>query len=144
MNGPFSVGTAQDSSGFLFWKVSTLWQRGIRDTLEPLGLTHTQFVLLASLRWLGGASQASLSRHTGCDTMTVSAVARTLAAKGWVDRQDDSADRRAKVIRITPAGIQIVDQAIPFVETFDRQFFENRLSGESPAFLESLRTLSGL
>lgn len=141
MKGPFSVAQASESSGFLFWRAATLWERGIRARLEPLGLTHTQFVLLASLRWLGGASQAELSRHSGCDSMTVSAVVRTLAARGWVDRSDDEHDRRAKRLVMTASGAALVDAAVPRVEAFDRAFFEERLGAETPAFLRALRAV---
>ena len=43
---------ATDSPGFLLWQVTTLWQRRIRQALEPFELTHTQFVLLFSCHWL--------------------------------------------------------------------------------------------
>jgi DNA-binding MarR family transcriptional regulator len=142
MKGPFSVTTARQSSGFMFWRVSTLWQRGIRGLLDPLGLTHTQFVLLASLRWLEKSSQADLSGHTGCDSMTVSSVVRTMAARGWVDRQDDDSDRRAKVLRITSKGTAIVDRAVPLVEAFDRQFFLDRLGDRKGRFLKDLDDLA--
>lgn len=143
MRGPFSVPDARHSSGFLFWKTSTLWQRGIRELLEPLGLTHTQYILLASLRWLGGASQAELSRHTGCDSMTVSAVVRTLAARGRVNRDDNPEDRRAKRLQITQEGLLLLDQAVPLVEAFDRLFFEQRLGSGAQEFLGALGRLSG-
>ena len=142
MNRPFSVEKPEESSGFLFWKVSTSWQRGIRDLLEPLDLTHTQFVLLASLRWLDGATQAELSRHSGCDSMTVSAVVRTLAAKGWASRRDDDRDRRTKWLEITACGSGVVDQAIPLIEAFDQAFFQDRLGDAAGGYLLALRTLA--
>ena len=126
----------------MFWKVSALWQRGLRDLLTPLDLTHTQYVLLASLGWLDRSSQAELAKHTGCDEMTVSAVVRTIAAKGWVDRQNDNQDRRAKLLRITPLGAALADKAVPLVEKFDRQFFIDRLGNRKDSFLKSLDWLS--
>jgi hypothetical protein len=41
-----------DNPGFLLWRVSLRWQRLMTATLRPFGLTHVQFVLLASLWWL--------------------------------------------------------------------------------------------
>lgn len=40
---------AEDSPGFLFWQLSNKWQATQRAALKPLGLTHVQFVLLATL-----------------------------------------------------------------------------------------------
>jgi DNA-binding MarR family transcriptional regulator len=142
MKAPFSVQTAEQSSGYLFWKVSALWQRGIRELLEPLDLTHTQFVLLASLRWLGSSNQVDLSRHTGCDVMTVSAVVRTLAAKGRIEREEDERDKRAKILRITAKGRAVVDKAVPLVEAFDRRFFSDSLAGQYGKFLSALQKLT--
>jgi hypothetical protein len=37
------------SPGLLLWRATLRWQRRIVAALKPLGLTHVQFVLLASL-----------------------------------------------------------------------------------------------
>ena len=41
------------SPGFLLWRVTLAWQRRIRAALAHHELTHVQFVVLASLWWLG-------------------------------------------------------------------------------------------
>ena len=46
---PFSVQEADESTGFLLWQVTMLWQRRIAAVLRPQGLTQVQFALLASL-----------------------------------------------------------------------------------------------
>jgi hypothetical protein len=35
-----------DSPGLLLWHATLRWQRGIARALQPLDLTHVQFVLL--------------------------------------------------------------------------------------------------
>jgi hypothetical protein len=73
---------ADDSPGFLLWQLTNLWQQRMRSALAPLGITHVQFVLLASVAWLENSdklvSQASLSRHAHTDVMMTSQVVRTL------------------------------------------------------------------
>jgi hypothetical protein len=39
--------------GFLLWRATLRWQREVAAALRPLGLTHPQFVVLASTWWLG-------------------------------------------------------------------------------------------
>lgn len=51
-DNPFSVEKPEESSGFLLWQVTNLWQREIKKALENYGLTHSQYVLLASIHWL--------------------------------------------------------------------------------------------
>ena len=94
-------------------------------------------MLLASLRWLDRSSQAELAKRTGCDEMTVSAVVRTIAAKGWVDRQNDNHDRRATLLRITQLGAALADKAAP-LEEFDRQFFIDRMGNRKDSLLKNL------
>jgi MarR family transcriptional regulator, organic hydroperoxide resistance regulator len=52
-----------------------------------------------------------------------SQVVRTLEAKGYLARQTDPNDARAKLLRITPAGLALVNIAIKKVETVDKNFF---------------------
>jgi len=123
----FSVDKPEESSGFLLWQVTNLWQREIKKALEEFGITHSQFVLMASIHWLTlqkqEVTQVVLSNHTKIDTMTTSTVLRTLQQKGFVQRQEHRIDTRAKVVLLTPDGIEITKKAVIAVENFDTQFF---------------------
>jgi len=52
----FSFKSPNDSPGYLLAHLTMLWQRKQKKALDPLDLTHTQFVLLASLSWLSSDS----------------------------------------------------------------------------------------
>lgn len=123
----FSVEKAEESSGFLLWQVTNLWQREIRKALEQYDLTHSQFVLLASAHWLllhnKEVTQIGLSAHTKIDPMTTSTVLRTLQQKGFIARAEHSTDTRAKVITLTTEGKKIIKKAVVTVEKFDKDFF---------------------
>ncbi|EMO54223.1 MarR family winged helix-turn-helix transcriptional regulator [Leptospira noguchii] len=123
----FSVNKAEDSSGFLLWQVTSLWQRGIQKVLSPLDLTHSQFVLLASMYWLQlhmeNVTQVKLSRHTKIDPMTTSSVLRTLQSKKLILRREHSTDTRAKIVELTEVGKKVTQKAVKLVETFDSNFF---------------------
>jgi MarR family transcriptional regulator, organic hydroperoxide resistance regulator len=123
----FSVEKPEESSGFLLWQVTNLWQREIKKALEQYGLTHSQFVLLASIHWLTlhdqEVTQIVLSSHTKIDPMTTSTVLRTLQQKGFIQRQEHSTDTRAKVVELTSEGKKMVKKAVVTVEKFDKEFF---------------------
>jgi MarR family transcriptional regulator, organic hydroperoxide resistance regulator len=123
----FSVEKPEGSSGFLLWQVTNLWQREIKKALEQFGLTHSQFVLLASIHWMTlhkeEVTQIVLSNHTKIDPMTTSTVLRTLQKKGWIKRQEHLTDTRAKTVALTAEGIEITKKAVVIVETFDTAFF---------------------
>lgn len=132
----FSVEKAEDSSGFLLWQVTNLWQREIRKALEPYDLTHSQFVLMASIHWLTlknePVTQIVLSTHTKIDPMTTSTVLRTLQTKGFVKRIEHPTDTRAKIVTVTESGKEIIKKAVVSVELFDSNFFASikKKSGE--------------
>ena len=123
----FSVEKAEDSSGFLLWQVTNLWQREIKKALKKYGLTHSQYVLMASIHWLTlqkkNVTQILLSAHTKIDPMTTSTVLRTLQKKGFIQRQEHTTDTRAKMVALTESGKKIIKQAVITVENFDRKFF---------------------
>ncbi|HOY48200.1 MAG TPA: MarR family winged helix-turn-helix transcriptional regulator [Flavobacteriales bacterium] len=141
---PFQFEEANDSSGFLLWQVTSLWQREIRKVLEPFDLTHSQFVLLASMHWLTlekkEVTQIILSQHTKIDPMTTSTVLRTLQRKDLIERKEHSTDTRAKSVALTPAGKTKVLQTVKIVEAFDDEFFAI-LGKEIPEFNQKLLRL---
>lgn len=89
----------RDSPGFLFWHATLRWQRAIAAALAPPGLTHVQFVLLASVWWLGDQgerpNQLAAAAHAGTDVKMTSQVLRALERNGLVERETDPADTRA-------------------------------------------------
>jgi DNA-binding MarR family transcriptional regulator len=117
---------AEDSPGLLLWQVTNTWQAAQRAALKPYGLTHVQFVLLASLVWLhadGPVSQKQLADHAAADAMMTSQVLRTLEERDLVRREPHPSDRRAKALAATEAGRELVNRAIVAVEACDREFF---------------------
>jgi MarR family transcriptional regulator, organic hydroperoxide resistance regulator len=143
-NNTFQFEKAEDSSGFLLWQVTNLWQREIKKALEKFGLTHSQFVLLASIHWLNlgkqDVTQILLSSHTKIDPMTTSTVLRTLQTKGLIQRQEHSTDTRAKTVVLTSEGVKVVKQAVKTVEEFDNMFFQS-LGNKTKDFNKYLLTL---
>lgn len=91
------------SPGFLLWHVTLRWQRDVTAALKPLGLTHVQFVLLATAWWLNTRdeqpSQVSLATEAGTDVKMASQVVRTLERKGLITRETRAADTRGPARR---------------------------------------------
>jgi DNA-binding MarR family transcriptional regulator len=60
--------------------------------------------VLAALDEYGPASQIDLGRRCGYDRSDMVAILNELAADHFVDRQEDTSDRRRNVVKITTAG----------------------------------------
>jgi MarR family transcriptional regulator, organic hydroperoxide resistance regulator len=140
----FQFESADESPGFMLWRVSSLWQRQIKAALEPFDLTHTQFVLLAGLSWLekptSNITQVQLAEHLGMDVMMTSQVLRTLESKGLLERQAHPTDSRAKALRLTKVGLELSAKTVPVVEATDQDFF-SRLGKKQVDLLKHLRKL---
>ena len=143
---PFSIEKASESSGFLLWQVTALWQRRIAWALRSLALTQVQYALLASLLWMSRTqrtiTQAMPARHTKLDMMMTSQVLRTLERRGLLERDPHPTDTRAKVLRLTKEGRKLAWQAVPVVEGVDREFFD-ALGAQLDRFNRSLLSLIG-
>jgi len=134
----------EDSPGFLLWQVTNSWQRRIRHALKEIGLTHVQFVLLTATDWLSNArlptTQSNVAKFAHTDVMMTSQVIRTLKGKGLVVVEESPSDTRAHVLKVTPAGKQLVERALELVEDADGKFF-GPLARDSVRFVEMLNVL---
>jgi DNA-binding MarR family transcriptional regulator len=147
-------GSADESPGLLLWQVTNRWQAAQRAALRPYGLTHVQFVLLASLTWLQGAAgdaaagggtgapvtQRALADHAATDPMMTSQVLRTLEARDLVTRLPHPQDARARALAPTEEGRALADRAVAAVEGCDARFFA-ALGASVTGFAAALRTL---
>ena len=117
----------QESIGLLFWQSSMLWQRKIKQVLQPYDLTHTQFVILAVIEELSEqeicVTQKKISDFSMIDVMTVSSTVRLLEKKGLLFRVPYEKDIRANSISNTEKGKSCLQQAVVAVEGADRTFF---------------------
>ncbi len=120
---------ADQSPGVLLWQVTNRWQSAQRAALKPFDITHVQFVLLASLTWLGTGcadgtvSQRELAQHAATDPMMTSQVLRVLEARGLVVRAPHPTDGRAWSLQVTARGRTLANRAVVAVEACDDAFF---------------------
>ena len=123
----FSFKSPEDSPGYLLGQLTMIWHRKLKQVLDPLDLTHTQFALLAAVAWLSKKSdfvtQIDVANQGNADRMMVSKVLRTLQDKKFITRQEHPTDTRAKIIKMTKEGETVLQKAIVAVENADLEFF---------------------
>ena len=67
-------------------------------------VTPVQFAILHALLADPGEDQVTLAGKVAFDAATFGSVIGRLEAKGWVRREADAADRRRKLLWLTPEG----------------------------------------
>jgi DNA-binding MarR family transcriptional regulator len=83
-----------------------------RPLLEPLGLTHPQYLAMLALWQHGDLTLKALAELLHLEPATTSPLVRRLEVLGLVTRRRDGADERALAIRVTDAGRALRERAV--------------------------------
>ncbi|MHB8140733.1 MAG: MarR family winged helix-turn-helix transcriptional regulator [Vulcanimicrobiaceae bacterium] len=125
-SSPFKHDKADDSPGFLLWKLVALWQGKLAGVFSEFAITQTQYAILASLLWFEQQheppTQTRLVEHAKIDKMTLSKAIRKLEEDGLVLREPSATDTRAIQVRFTATGRKLIHRAIVAVERADDEF----------------------
>jgi DNA-binding MarR family transcriptional regulator len=106
--------------GFLLRQV---WQRHAAIFAREIGinLTSAQWAALSKLNEIGPCSQNQLGRLTAMDVATIKGVIDRLSARGLTETSSDPEDGRRLLVRLTRAGQQMADKAIPAALAITRE-----------------------
>ncbi len=105
--------------------------------LRSLGLTPSQFDVIASLGNMSGLSMGDLGERTLITKGTLTGVIDRLEQKQLVEREVPPDNRRCVIVRLTPAGAALFEQVFPDHIAYLKERFE-RLE---PSELELLGVL---
>src|ERR1700730_12415966 len=75
--------------------------------LAAHGITMWGYIVLNTLRDAPESTQAALADKIGADKPRIIAPLNDLQAAGLIKREPDPADRRARLLSITPAGERV-------------------------------------
>jgi MarR family transcriptional regulator for hemolysin len=102
MNYPFS-------QGLTF--VARRWRNLMNEQLRAVGQSQARWGTLYWIAVFGDTvNQTELADRIGVEQPTLGRVLRDLEAEGLIERASGSADRRAKVIRLTAAAKPVMKQ----------------------------------
>ena len=87
--------------GFLIHDVSRLRRVVVDRALKPLGITRSQWWVLAFISRKDGLPQTQLANELDVGKVAVGALIDRLEASGFVLRQADPVDRRVKRVYVT-------------------------------------------
>ena len=83
-----------------------------RPVLEPMGLTHPQYLVMLALWEEEPLTVAELGRRLSLEPATLSPLLKRLEATGLVTRERDPHDERALAVRLTARGTATRAQAM--------------------------------
>ncbi|HEY6008430.1 MAG TPA: MarR family transcriptional regulator [Geobacteraceae bacterium] len=98
------------------------WRQVLDTEAQAAGLTDATWRPLLHLHLLGdGVRQKELAASVGIEGPSLVRLLDTLVAKGLIERSEDGTDRRAKLLRLTPEGRQIVVRIRETVTSLDNE-----------------------
>jgi len=143
----FGFKTPKESPGFLLWQTMTSWQRQIKTALGSFGISHSQFVIMALIKFHeesgSNPNQVQLINLSKLDKMTVSNALKDLDKKGLVIRTEDKTDTRAKCIQLTATGHTLISQTVLAVENTDHSYFSPLTLQERKTIIDLMNKLGG-
>lgn len=107
-------------------------------------LTSVQFAALDAVAEQPGIDQASLAATISFDRATIGGVVDRLEQKGLLERTVSPADRRARLLQLTPAGRRELAAVRPVVEALQAEILAPLSAKERSAFLALARKALGL
>ena len=126
--------TRENSITFLLHEVARLMRRRFEEEASLHGFTLPQWRALAEIFRAEAIAQVSLAAALDVDQMTVSGIVSRLEKRGLIERYPDPNDSRAKLAKLTPAGLELVTRA----KNVGRVLYENALEGISLADREKM------
>ncbi len=96
--------------GFLVHDVSRMRRTLFDAKMKPMGITRSQWSVLAALSRMGqeGMMQVALARDLDVGKVTVGGLVQRLMAAGLVRRESDVKDARVRKVFITEKGYDII------------------------------------
>lgn len=97
------------SFGFLLHDVSRLLRIEYNRRVRHLGLTRSQWRVIAHLSRNEGSTQTFLADILEIENATLARLLDRLEADGWIERRPSPTDRRAKHLYLTDKPAAIID-----------------------------------
>lgn len=123
-------------------RASQQWQRLARRELQAANVRTQYYHVLASLADDGAAAQATLADRISFDRSDLVSVLDELERLGHVVRRTDPADRRRKIVAITPAGEKLLSELHQLVLAAEARWLEPLSAAERKTLLGLLSRLA--
>jgi DNA-binding MarR family transcriptional regulator len=136
------LGTLAESPSHLMHRVLQLALDIYSEEAGADGPTQRQFAVMEAVAAKSGLTQTDLVRATGIDRSTLADLVSRMTTKGLLDRERSAVDARAKAVRLSEAGLALLESARPRVEAADKRIMALLPKGKRDGFLELLADLA--
>lgn len=116
--------------GFLIHDVSRLRRIVVDRSLKPLGITRSQWWVLAFLSRRDGMTQTALASDLDLTKVAVGGLIDRMETGGFVERRADERDARARRVFLTRAGQRLIATIRQNVDVVEAEILESVTEAE--------------
>ena len=127
--------------GFLVHDVSRLRRNLFDRAFKPLGITRSQWWVVAFLSRRDGMPQRQLADELDVGKVALGGLVDRLEAAGLVERRADADDRRVKRVFLTPEGKSLVARLRDSSTEGERRLMEGVSEGDLDVAVRVLRSM---
>ena len=127
--------------GFLIHDVSRLRRVVVDRSLKPLGITRSQWWVLAFLSRRDGMTQTALAADLDLTKVAIGGLLDRMEGAGFIERRADRNDGRARRVYLTRTGAKMVDTIRESVESVELEILSRVPEDALNQAADTLRTL---
>ncbi|HMO68846.1 MAG TPA: MarR family transcriptional regulator [Novosphingobium sp.] len=127
--------------GFLIHDVSRLRRIVVDRALKPLGITRSQWWVLAFLSRRDGMTQTALAADLDLTKVAVGGLIDRMESAGFVERRSDERDARARRVFLTRAGQKLVSTIRESVDAVEMDILASVTEAELDEAARVLRAI---
>jgi DNA-binding MarR family transcriptional regulator len=116
--------------------------RRFDQALRPLDVTSGQFSLMMSLNRPAAPTMSAVAALLAMDRTTLTAALKSLDRRGLVRVSANPADRRSRLLTLTPAGRSLLAHAVPLWKRTHAEVEGLIRDGDPNSLRNNLRALS--
>jgi MarR family transcriptional regulator for hemolysin len=138
----FKVDVNRSNLLFRIGHLTRRWRKVLDTEFQSSGLTDATWRPLLHLHVLGeDVRQKDLAASLGIEGPSLVRLIDTLITKGLIERSEDARDRRAKLLRLTPDGLELVARIRKTVACLEDGVFGSFSDDEIAQFAGFVRRL---
>ncbi len=114
------------------------WKRFAREA----GLSMAQYSILMQLHYRGRCSISDISERFETTSAAASQIADKLVQAGFLERTEDPADRRSRLLTLSPRGRDLIDESIRARYRWVEDLESKLTAGEQQKVIEGLSLIT--
>jgi DNA-binding MarR family transcriptional regulator len=106
---------------------------------QRVGMSFSRILVLHELMHAGEISQTELQQRLGLEGALITRFAKQMEAAGLISRRVDPEDNRFTLVKLTPAGQQMLQEMGRLREEFDARLLEGVSQEERAGMIQAMK-----